>query len=176
MPNPDNKITTSTIETFGISLPLGFVYAILLMILFMNKDNIPLFNGVLWIIFPIIVFLLGTVVNIINQYISCHTVHAGNALLGAIPSLISVLVAMGIGSISFCRIPAVTVFAPFLVGNNVNIISNNGQSDKKCCPNTMSLSQVENSYPQLKGLAIGFYVIFGVLFGNVFGTGLSSIC
>ncbi len=175
MPNPDNKITTSTMETFGISLPLGFVYGILLMILFMNKDSIPFFNAVLWIIFPVIVFLVGTVVNIINQYISCHTVHTGNALLGSIPSLISVLLAMGVGSISFCRIPVTSVFAPFLVGNNVNITSN-GQSDKKCCPNTMSLSQVENSYPQLKGLAIGFYVIFGVLFGNVFGNGISSIC
>ena len=83
--------------------------------------------------------------------------------------------------ISYCRIPIISVFAPLVLGNDINITgeSNNQQAEvrkNQCCGNKMTLSQVEEQYPQLKGVAIGFYVLFGVLFGNVFGTGISSIC
>ncbi len=183
MSNPDNKTTTSTLETFGISIPLGIVYGLLLLFLFMNKDSVPFFNIVLWIIFPIFAFLISGVVNIINQYVTCKKVDAGKAFLGAVPSLISILIAMGVGSISYCRIPVTSVFAPLLLDKQVDVLSNNTNSNgiKKavqtyCCPSKMTLSQVEELYPQLKGISMGFYVLFGVLFGNVFGTGFSSVC
>jgi hypothetical protein len=184
MVNPDNKTTTTSLETFGISIPLGIIYTIILIFLFMNKDSIPFFNLFLWVIFPIIAFSLSSVVNIINQYISCNKINTGKAFLGAIPSLISILIAMGFGNISYCRIPITSVFAPIFLNQQIDILSNNNinSSDiketvkKYCCPTKMTLSQVEEMYPQLKGISIGFYVLFGVLFGNVFGTGLSSIC
>ena len=184
MSNPDNKTTTSTLETFGISVPLGIVYGLLLMFLFMNKDSVPFFNIVLWIIFPVVAFLLSAVMNIINQYVSCKTTDAGKAFLGAVPSLISVIIAMGFGSISYCRIPVTSVFAPLLLNKQVDVLSNDNVSPSGikqavrtyCCPSKMTLTQVEELYPQLKGISMGFYVLFGVLFGNVFGTGLSSVC
>ena len=88
------------------------------------------------------------------------------------------------GNISYCRIPITSVFAPLLIGQQTDVISNNSiqPSDIKkavrtyCCPSKMTLSEIENSYPQLKGISMGFYVLFGVLFGNVFGSGLASIC
>lgn len=184
MSNPDNKTTTTTVETFGISVPLGFIYGLLLMFLFMNKDSIPFFNLVLWLGFPIIAFLIAAVVNIINQYVTCKSVDSGKAFLGAVPSLISIYIAMGFGSISYCRIPVTSVFAPLLLDKQVDVLSNDSISPSGikqavrtyCCPSKMTLSQVEDAYPQLKGIAMGFYVLFGVLFGNVFGTGLSSVC
>ncbi len=182
--NPDNKVTTTTFETFGIAIPLGIMYGILLTILFIYKDSIPLFSVVLWIIFPIIAYLISSTVNIINQYITCKTTDAGKAFLGGVPTLISILLAMVCGNISYCRIPITSVFAPLIINQDADILSNNSKqpsiTEKSlrtyCCPNKMTLSEIENLYPQLKGISMGFYVLFGVLFGSVFGSGLSSIC
>jgi len=183
MSNPDNKTTTTTFESFNISLPLAIFYAIILFILFMNSPYIPFFSIILWIIFPIFTFLIGSVVNIINQYISCRSTDVGKAFLGAIPTMLSVLLSIVIGNISYCRIPITSVFAPLVLDQSVDVTSNvkNMNDIKKtvrtyCCPSKMTLSEIEDSYPQLKGISIGFYVIFGVLFGNVLGAGISSIC
>jgi hypothetical protein len=43
----------------------------------------------------------------------------------------------------------------------------------------MTLEQIENDSSSgaiIKGLAISFYIIFGVMFGNVFSFSLSAIC
>ena len=184
MSNPDNKVTTSTVGTFGLSIPLGIFYGLLLFILFLNKSSIPHFNLFLWAVFPVVVYLMGFAVNIINQYVSCNTIDAGKAFLGSIPSTLSVIISMGFATFSYCRIPVTSVFAPFTMSQDVDVISNNSTTPGNikravrtyCCPEKMTLAQVEDLYPQLTGISYAFYVFFGVLFGTVFGAGLSSIC
>ncbi len=184
MSNPDNKVTTSTTGTFGLSIPLGIFYGLLLFILFLNKQTIPSFNIFLWVVFPIIVYLMGFGVNILNQYVTCNTIDAGRAFLGSIPSTLSVIISMGFATFSYCRIPVTSVFAPFIMNQGVDVLANNSTEPGNvkraartyCCPEQVTLSQIEELYPQLKGISYAFYVFFGVLFGTVFGAGLSSIC
>jgi hypothetical protein len=180
MSNPDNELHTSTLSLFGTSLPLSILFFLILLTLYSYNDIVPYFNIIIWLIFPIIVYLVGAVVNIINQYISCKNINAGKAFLGSIPVLLSVLISMGIGSISYCRIPPTSAFAPLFYNQSIDVISNNSNIQKKigkyCCPEKDTLENIEKKYPMLKGISVGFYVIFGVLFGNVIGNGLSSIC
>lgn len=202
--NPDNEIKSSTLGLLGSSLPLALLYVLILMVLFSQSKNLPFFNIFFWIIFPITVYLIGSIMNIINQLIVCKKTNIGQAFLGGIPIVISVLVAMGIGIIDYCRIPVVSALAPLFYGNTVDVISNTNirKSNKSngsemgwysnpikkfistkskmyggsCCQPTMSLEKIENDFPMIKGISIGFYVIFGVLFGNIFGNGISITC
>jgi hypothetical protein len=40
----------------------------------------------------------------------------------------------------------------------------------------LTLESVETKFPLVTGLAYGFYVMFGILFGTTIGSGMSSIC
>jgi hypothetical protein len=183
MSNPDNEVHTSTLGLFGSSIPVALLYWLFLIALFSYKDSMSYFNIYLWLLFPIFAYLMGAVMNIINQYITCKTIHAGKAFLGAVPLLGSVLISMGIGSISYCRIPPTSAFAPLFYSQSMDVLPNdNNKSNikskvhKYCCPQKSTLEHIEKTFPMIKGISMGFYVLFGVLFGNVIGSGLSSIC
>jgi hypothetical protein len=183
MSNPDIKVPS--VDSLATAFPVSILFVIFTIALFQYRDSISYFKVLLWFGFPIFTFIIASVVNIITQYISCRTVNAGKAFLGGLPSLVSMVIGLGIASISYCRIPVASVFAPLIIGQtidvtkdktNTNINSLKNSNSKECCIPKLSLEVIEAKYPTIAGLSYGFYVMFSVMFGIVIGTGLSTIC
>jgi hypothetical protein len=183
MSNPDIKVPS--IDSLAIAFPVSILFVIISIFIFQYRDSISYFNIILWLGFPIFTFIITSVVNIITQYVSCKTINAGKAFLGGLPSLISMLIGLGISSISYCRIPIASVFAPLIIGqtidvtknkSNININSLKNSNSKECCIPKLSLESIESKYPIILGLSYGFYILFSIMFGMVIGTGISTIC
>ena len=183
MANPDtNKLVVNSLAT---AFPVAILFLLITVTLFQFRDSIGAFKLVLWLGFPIITFIIAFGANMVSQYITCKTTNAGKALLGGIPSIIAVLIGLGISSISYCRIPVTSVFAPLIIGKSIDVTKNKAPGSvnslknmisKECCVPKLTLDNVESQYPIVAGLSYGFYIMFSILFGMVIGTGLSSIC
>lgn len=183
MSNPDIKIPTT--DSLIVAFPVAILFFLITLTIFQFKESLQPFKYILWISFPIITVIIVAATNAITQYISCRTVNMGKALLGSLPSVGTVLLGLGISSISYCRIPVASVFAPLMIGqtidvtkdkNTTNINSLKNSNSKECCIPKLSLESIENKYPLVEGISYGFYILFSILFGVVIGTGMSTIC
>jgi hypothetical protein len=183
MSNPDTRSSVS--DSLTTALPVSIFFLLITLFLFQIRDSIPGFKLVLWLGFPVVAFLITAVANVITQYVNCKKVDIGKAALGSLPSLGTILVGLGVASISICRIPVASVFAPMLIGQSVDITKNKSNTNinslknsnsKECCVPKLTLESVESKYPTISGLAYGFYVFFASLFGMVIGSGFSAIC
>jgi len=172
MSNPDMKNTgmkASSVDTLYIATPVAILFVLITMTLFYLKDLIPRFNLVFWLSIPLTAAVITGAANTIIQYTTCNTVDIGKALLGTVPTIIAVVVGLGLSSISYCRIPIVSVFAPLFINKTTT-------NSKECCTSKLNLKMIEHNYPLLVGISYGFYVMFSILFGMVIGTGISRIC
>jgi hypothetical protein len=183
MSNPDIKVPT--VDSLSIAFPVSILFVLVTIFMFQLKDSIQYFKLILWLGLPIFTLIIISVVNIVSQYITCKTTNVGKALLGALPSLGSILIGLGIASISYCRIPVTSVFAPLIIGQTIdvtkdkstaNINSLKNTNSKECCIPKLTLEAIESKFPLITGISYGFYVMFSILFGVVIGTGLSTIC
>jgi len=183
MANPDS--TTFNTDSLAAAFPTAIIFLVVILFLFQLRDSIPGFKWILWFGIPIITIIIGACVNFASQYIVCKTTDAGKAFLGSLPLLAGVIIALLISSISYCRIPVASVFTPLVVGTNVDITKNMSNvsinslkniKSKECCTPKITLESIESKYPIISGLAYGFYVMFGVLFGMVIGNSVATIC
>lgn len=183
MSNPDIKVPTT--DSLTVAFPVAILFFLITLTIFQFKESLQPFKYILWISFPIITVIIVAATNAITQYVTCKTVNMGKALLGSLPSVGTVLLGLGISSISYCRIPVASVFAPLMIGqtidvtkdkNTTNINSLKNTNSKECCIPKLSLESIENKYPLIEGISYGFYMIFSILFGVVIGTGMSTIC
>lgn len=183
MSNPDIKVPTT--DSLTVALPVAILFFLITLTFFQFKESIQPFKYILWISFPIITVIIVAATNAITQYVTCKAINMGKALLGSLPSVGTVLLGLGISSISYCRIPVASVFAPLMIGqtidvtkdkNTTNINSLKNGNPKECCIPKLSLESIENKYPLIEGISYGFYMLFSILFGVVIGTGMSTIC
>jgi hypothetical protein len=183
MSNPDIKVPT--VDSLTVAFPIAILFFLITLVVFQARESLQPFKYILWIGFPIVTIIIVSAVNAVSQYITCRTTNIGKALLGGLPSVGTVLLGLGISSISYCRIPVASVFAPLMIGQtvdvtkdktNTNINSLKNSSPKECCIPKLSLESIESKYPLIEGISYGFYLMFSVLFGMVIGTGLSTIC
>ena len=182
MSNPDMKV--STIDSLTSGIPIAILFIIVTILLFKFRDIIPSFNLVLWLGLPLFSLVVISAVNIILQYVSCKTTNIGRAILGALPSIGIIIAALGLSSISYCRIPITSVFAPLFIGKTVDVsnnkltISNNNflKNSKECCVPKITLEYIEAQFPMIQGISYSFYIMFATLFSMVLGTGISAIC
>jgi hypothetical protein len=167
MSNPGSSVS---VNALSIAVPAGIFMFVTTMILFHVKNYIPsIFTAVLWIGIPMIAFLITTFMNVSSQYMYCHQVDSGKALLGAVPSVFAALIGLIVSSFSICRIPVVSIIAP--------LIKKEPESGKPgCCPPQPSLETIESDFPIVSGLSYGFYLFFSMLFGIVFGSGIAVVC
>lgn len=196
MTNPDNNTNISSTMPSPLFNLLTIVFIVLLFglsFILANKYS-NIYVLLLWIVFPLLSYALTFGMNIWNQKVNCNETDLKMAALGAIPMVGTIYVALLISLIPFCRIPIVSVIAPFFYkGETIDVISGNLSKKnainslnsnlksriRECCPSQMTLEQIENNNYNgyiIKGIAISFYLIFGVMFGNVFSFGISSIC
>jgi hypothetical protein len=185
MSNPDTTTSMSTNALPPSAIPVSLFFMLVIIFLFKIKDSIPVFNIVLWVVIPILVIVVTTGVNAISQYTSCRKTNIGKAILGSLVGGLGILISLGIASISYCRIPIASFFAPLMVGKSVDITKNKSNTtinslknsnSKECCVPKLTLEMVESRYPIIAGFSYGFYSIFGILFGIVVGNNISSIC
>ncbi len=182
MSNPDMKV--STVDSLTSGIPIAILFLIITIVLFNFRDSIPSFKLILWLGLPLLSLVVISAVNMILQYVSCKTTNAGRAILGALPSIGAMLAALGISSISYCRIPISSVFAPLFIGKIVDVskdkstISNMNslKNSKECCIPKITLEFIEGQIPTIQGISYSFYIFFAILFSMVLGTGISTIC
>lgn len=152
MPDPDNE---------SLSIPLGFSFLAISMVLFQFGNA----ETRIWYIIPVLGLICVTIINLITQYTEYGDTNFKNAVLGAIPAVITLFLAIGISSITTCRIPIASIFSPFF---------SQQKHDKDCCPKSISLDCTEKKAPVIKGFSYGFYIMFGLWFGIAFGKGYAS--
>ena len=188
MSNPDIKNTSviaPSVNSLYVAFPISIIFVLIIITLFYLKDSIPQFNLVLWLAIPLAATVITGAANIIIQYTTCNTTDIGKALLGTMPTIAAIIIGLGISTISYCRIPIVSVFAPLFMKKTVDITTNKtnasvnsirNSTSKECCSPKLNLLTIEQRYPILQGLSVGFYIMFSILFGMVIGTGTSRIC
>jgi hypothetical protein len=183
MTEPDKS--GSSMNSMLLAGPVAIFFLMMTVWFFKYRDSLPNFFTVLWIALPLFAFVFVSCANLISQRVSCNRVDAGKAFLGGLPVIGTVLVGLGIASVTNCRIPVASVFAPLFVGETLDIVKDsmanslpNGKNrtTKRCCVPRISLEYVERNFPMVAGLNYGFYVLFSVLFGFVFGNSLATIC
>jgi hypothetical protein len=183
MANPDSA--SFNVDSLAAAFPTAIIFLVVILFLFQLRNLIPWFKWIIWLGIPLITVIIGGCVNLASQYIVCKTTDAGKALLGSLPLLASVIVALLVSSISYCRIPVASVFSPLVVGKSIDVTTNTSTTNvnslknsksKECCTPKLSLESIESRYPIIAGLAYGFYVMFGVLFGMVIGNSIATVC
>ena len=173
MSNPDIKVPV--IDSLTLAIPIAIFFLLITLTLFHLSASFlsnSVFNLVLWLGFPIAAAAVASCVNIIIQITTCNTTNIGRAFMGAIPSIITIIIGLGISSISYCRIPIASVFAPFIIKKHTDVTKN------KCCSSALggSLETLESRYPILKGVSYSFYIFFSMLYGTVIGTSIARVC
>ena len=184
MSNPD--IRTPSVNVLYIAFPISILFVLITITFYYLKHSIPSFGLVFKLFIPIAAAVITAIANTVIQYTTCNTTDIGKAILGSLPTIIATIVGLGISSISYCRIPIVSVFAPLIMGkttdittdktNSRNIRNIRNSTTKECCTPKLSLRAIEEKYPVIEGISRGFYIMFSILFGMVIGTGVSRIC
>jgi hypothetical protein len=158
--NPDTAAASGAF-IYGSTLSLAFFVFLIVFALFRNFSNINIFWGIVWLIFPAILYLIGVGMSSIGSWISCKRVNVGRAFLSSLFLYATTYISLGIASIPWMRLPIASVFAPLFDQN----ISCNA-----------SLALVEAKYPGLKGIGYGYYAFWGVLFGQILNANFSTAC
>ena len=166
MSNPGNG--SVSINALSVAIPAACIFFVITLFLFYAKDSIPFFRIILWLGLPIIAFLIASGMHMASQYMYCKHTDSGKAFMGAIPTIFSVWIGLVISSISFCRIPVVSIIAPFYTSDTKN--------SSACCKPLPSLESIEAKAPMVSGLAYGFYLFFSMLFGIVIGNEKAVVC
>ena len=174
------------LDSMTLAGPVAIFFFILTVFLFRTCGTLPSFPILLWVGLPFVAFFFVSFVNLATQQATCQRVDAGKAFLGGVPSIVTVLLGLAVASISYCRIPVASVFAPLIIGEELDVVLNNtvtnalhanrNRNTKRCCTPRASLEYVEKVFPDVAGCDYGFYVMFSLLFGFVFGNSLATIC
>jgi hypothetical protein len=155
-------------DTLALAFPVGAFLFLLILFLFEAFGNSPSFTGILWVAVPLVAYLTAGLVLMGAQTSVCGSIKAGPAFLGALPTAAATLIALAIESVTFCRIPVVSLVAPLFISSTPR---KNGQP-----PAPLIIETVENQFPMIKGMANGFYVFFATMFGMVAGSGDALRC
>lgn len=180
MTNPDTQ--SSCAGSIITGLPVAIFIFVISMFLFQIQDSIPYFKIVFWIIIIILAVASTATLNVITQYSNCQKTDIGRAFMGALPTLGTVLLALVIASFAACRTPVISVVAPLYTNksNSKNMANNSINASKNSNSKGLNIKQsggnIENQFPVVSGISYGFYIMFGLLFGIVMGSGVSNIC
>lgn len=120
----------------------------------------------LFVAVPLAGFILSALIQTQSQYQMCPRLNGKTILYSALPTVVTTLVGLGVSMISFCRIPIASVVAPWMAPSPATA----------CCAPSPSLKDMEKANPQIMAVSFGFYTFFAMMFGVVFGSGISSMC
>jgi hypothetical protein len=194
MSNPDTGTTSGASGTSGAtggaSFSFSFVVGLLLFLITKNVVQAVTLDTTGKIVMLIIgISVIAFVISLINNYLSqlyyCGKVDNSKALSGGIPSAAAVLVGGIISSISYCRIPIASLFAPMYLDadteepqpKDVNASNASlGAPVKICRVTNLTLEYAEANYPAIIGLTWGFYAMITMTIGTMIGSGIATNC
>lgn len=161
MASTESEKRSSVTGVFNLMLALlasGLV--VLFFYIFDRNFMSPLAISILWIVLPILLVILSITVNIINQSIQCD---GKTDLLAHMKiSWVTLLIVYGvllITSVSYVRAPVTSLFAGFFPQNIAS-----------------SVIGLEARLPVIRGIAIGYYMLFGVLLSQIITSGYGTLC
>ena len=170
----------SQMKTNNTSPDSGFIYgstvilavigsvAIYIMYMIIGASNIAIYQ---WVIYPVIMYILSVCVFLIGNTIYCKgPVNVGRAFISSLSTYISIIGFMILSSFSFLRIPIASVLGRLEIPTNAM-----KQADKQLY-SSQGILALENLFPRLKGLSVGFYMFFAIMFGQVITSSLSQTC
>ena len=112
MPNPDTSISS-----IYAGIGCGIVIIMRYMCIFIfNTSSISTTTHTL-IIIPIVAFIFSAITNFISQALKCNDIDSTKALLGSLPAIGTTLIGMLIAYFDKCRIPIVSIIAPYYQTN-----------------------------------------------------------
>ena len=153
--NPDKLSGTTTV--FNITLAvLSALLVIVFFYMFGTNTFSSLANILLWVAIPMGITLLSIAINAINQLIRCDSVNMVTHLKVSWVTLLLVYVVLGITTISYVRAPITSLFSGFF-------------------PDATVIG-LENRIPVIRGVAVGYYMLFGVLLSQVITSGYGTNC
>lgn len=170
----------SQMKTNNTSPDSGFIYgstvilavigsvAIYIMYMIIGASNIAIYQ---WVIYPVIMYILSVCVFLIGNTIYCKgPVNVGRAFISSLSTYISIIGFMILSSFSFLRIPIASVLGRLEIPTNAM-----KQADKQLY-SSQGILALEYLFPRLKGLSVGFYMFFAIMFGQVITSSLSQTC
>ncbi len=153
--NPDKLSGTTTV--FNITFAVFSTLIVILFFSMFGRSQVTTMAMVLlWLVIPIGITLLSIAVNAVNELIRCGSVDMITHLKVSWVTLVIVYIVLGITSISYIRAPVTSLFSGFF-------------------PDPTVLG-VEAKAPTVRGVAVGYYMLFGVLLAQVITSGYGSIC
>jgi hypothetical protein len=172
--------SASQMKTNNTSPDSGFIYgstvilaiigsvAIYIMYMIIGASNIAIYQ---WVIYPVIMYILSVCVFLIGNTIYCKgPVNVGRAFISSLSTYISIIGFMILSSFSFLRIPIASVIGRLEIPTNAM-----KQADKQLY-SSQGILALEYLFPRLKGLSVGFYMFFAIMFGQVITSSLSQTC
>lgn len=178
----DTQESGFRLDSMTLAGPVAIFFFILTMFFFRTWGLEVRHSLILWIGLSIAAFFTVSFVNLASQQASCQRVDVGKAFKGGTITAAFSLLGLAVASISYCRIPVASVFAPLIAGEDLNIVQNTGVTNarngttKRCCTPRVSLESVERAFPDVAGCDYGFYVMFAIMFGFVIGNSYATIC
>lgn len=153
--NPDKLSGTTTI----FNIMLAIVSALLVIIFFHiagGQTMSTLATILLWIAIPISITIFSIAVNAVNQLIRCDSVNMVTHLKVSWVTLLLAYLVLGLTSISYVRAPVTSLFSGLF-------------------PDATVIG-LENKVPVIRGVAIGYFMFFGVFLAQVITSGYGTIC
>ena len=175
MPNPDIKQGTS----YSFSFVIGILMFIITFFIIskMNTDEFYI-KIILFFILSVIAYAISLLCNFALQLYMGKDIDSTIALKGAIPSGVSVFIGSILASISMCRIPVASLFAPlFMEESSEQPVANSPEPDspgsvKVCHITNLTLEYVESQYKSIIGISWGFYTSISMVVGMMIGGGI----
>jgi hypothetical protein len=111
-----------------------------------------------WIFIPLLIYGIATVCCIIAQYVSCNTINATAVMNTTWQIFIYIFFALGIGEVAMVRAPVVSL-VPFEGLKGIN-----------------DILTIEGLRPGIRERAVGYWVFWLTLFGQMAIIGKTTIC
>lgn len=158
----NTNYTSNSSFVYSSTTILAIFSVICIVVLYLFKSNVPSFQMIVWIGFPILIYILSSCLNMMGQHLTCKSINAGKGFLTALTTLVSVYLFMLLSKIQFLRLPIGSIIAPFVAPAN------------EVCK--LSLKELEEKYPIVLSIATSYYVFWGVVFGQIITSGMSAAC
>ena len=157
----DSTYVENKTFVYSSTIIFSIFSALCIIVLYINKGIIPFFNMIIWIGFPLFIYIISSVLNIFGQWLSCKHVNAGRGFLTAFTTLGFVYLSLLITKLEILRLPIGSLVAPLI-----------SSPDFYKYP----LQVLEEKYPIILSSSVAYYVFWGVMFGQIITSGLSAAC
>ncbi len=190
MANPDTSKSNSGF-LYGSTISYAVAVVLVNILLYFYMNSIPYFNFIYWLLFPVLIYIGSMSISMLGQVSACGSVKPGQSLLGGIPTVIGAYLGMVLGQVKYFRLPVASAFSNLVTSKPYDLVLDSSERvnsaaaavTKACdaktnflCTPQMGILEAEKRAPMLKGIAIGYYMFFGILCGQVVSSGLSQSC